>query len=199
MTQNTTYNRKTWTQGITATLNLHTQQHAGTAEVWAPDYIPRQTPSEFGNLLNGKYTRVQAAYGQNFQDCIAFLYENGVVLIINGNTSNPLMFAKTATRATQLGIPQMGNPEFWYSAEYHDGSWWPAKITNAADWSSWVYVADAQHQHTCNRNNAQECNIGYEYKPIPVNQSFTKNGNVGTISYCVNNVSGTMNASVTFW
>jgi hypothetical protein len=199
LTQNTTYNRKLWTQNITATLNAHTHQHAGTCEVWALDEIPRESPELFGNLLNGKFTRIQQVYGGTFHDCVAFLYENGVALFIDGNTSNPLYFAKTATVAAQLGIPQMGNPNAWYSAEYHNGSWWPAKINVTGDWDQWVYVADANNTHTVMKANALECGIGYECKAIPTHQSFTKNGNVGTISYSANNTSSSMTASITFW
>ena len=199
LTNNTTYDRKLWTQNITATLNSHTHQHAGTCIVWAIAEIPRESPSWLGNLLDGKYTRIQQAYGANFKDCISFKYENGVVLFINGNTNNPLVFAKNATLASQYNVPVMGSYAAWYSAEYHDGGWYPANINVTGDWDQWVYVADPNNSHTVMKANAFECGIGYECKAIPTHQSFTKNGNVGTISYSANNTSSTFTASITYW
>lgn len=199
LTQNTTYNRKLWTQNITATLNQHTESHSGTLEVWSPDYIDRQTPTWLGELLDGRYSRIQQGVGETFKDCVAFKYENGVVLFINGNTSNPKIFAKNATLGAQYNVPVMGSYTAWYSAEYHDGAWWPAKITPVGDYTSWTYVADANNSHTVTRANALVLGIGYDYHPIPTHQTFVKNGNVGTISYSANNASSSMTASITFW
>jgi hypothetical protein len=199
LTQNTTYNRKLWQQSITATLNQHTESHSGTLEVWSPDYIDRQTPTWLGDLLDGRYSRIQQGVSETFKDCVAFKYENGVVLFINGNTNNPKIFAKNATLAAQYNVPVMGSYAAWYSAEYHDGAWWPAKITPTGDYTSWTYVADANNSHTVTRANALVLGIGYDYHPIPTHQTFVKNGNVGTISYSANNASSSMTASITFW
>jgi len=187
--QNETWLRKIWTQYMTTSFNQHNHQYAGTAEVRAPNTIPRITPEWLGQPLEAIYTRVQQAVGSQFMDMVVFRYEHGVVMAPNGVPDLNLIYAFTAADAAAHGVEQVYTPAAWYSGVHFSGKWWPAAITPNSGYTAWTYSYDGTpaHSHTVQRANALILNIGYDYHPIPSHQYYTISNGVITICYNANN------------
>jgi hypothetical protein len=127
---------------------------------------------------------------------IVFKYQKGVVMAPNGIVDMSLIYAFTAADALLHGVEQIGNPNAWYSGEYHTSRWHPAKITFAAGNEAWTYIADPQHQHSLARLDAIALGSGYDYYPIPTTQTVSINGGVISISYPANNAGTTVTATL---
>jgi len=201
---NTTYDQMLWTQYITATLNNHTQQHSGTAEVKCIVNIDRITPDWYGDVVGAYYSRVQKFVGSSFTDNVNFVYTNVIVIMIGGNMNNQVVYARNQATANAHNLPMAPSPNLYISALWNGSAWEPCKINYtggnenpSTNPTSWTYV-NALRDHTVMRGDALGLGIGHVCHPKPT-QVFTMSGPVGTLEYPVNNASSSMTGTIVYW
>lgn len=204
-TQNITYLMKLWTQWITGTLNNHTHQYSGTCIVKAPDYIPRESPTEFGAVVDMVFSMVEPAHEATFTGCKFVEFQYGYGIFVQGNS---YYYAKPG--CTNNSIPKV--PIKPYNSAIKIGNnWYPAKISMTAGGGSWSYIfADDYHITGQNQTNftftvmlgdAIANNVGGDdlNNPIPSCQTWSLVGPVGVLEYPHNNQVPYNNATFMTW
>lgn len=183
-----TYERQMVTYLVTTSFNGQTLSSEGKVEMRKEAKEERETPSELGDPLYADYTRVQAKVGGMFIDMLAFVYQNGVVLMPEGNKAKRIIYAFDEATANKLGVERclrisddnhdiknIGKaPKGAYSGYWNGAKWVPAKLTiqnEGKSNESWVYTTLGGKSHVVMRNEAValENEAGVK-KPAPAPQ-----------------------------
>lgn len=166
-----TFERQMVTYLVTTSFNGQTLSSEGKVEMRKAVAEDRETPTWLGNPIAAYYTRAQAKVGGVFIDFLVFVYQNGVVIMPEGNKAKSAIFAFDEAVAnaqgvekcvkisdTNLDLKNIGtSPKGVYSGYWTGTQWVPAKLTiqnEGKSNESWVYATLGGKNHSVMRNEA---------------------------------------------
>lgn len=162
----------------------------GNDEGTTPPADNRETPHWLGKAGDAVYTRVIKSTNTTvrFEDMLMFRYENGCVLVPNGNKKAAIYFAYSQATANAQGVqyaPKGVNTAYWTGTQ-----WYAAALTIQTP--NWAYDTHmAGKSLVIHQNDATAHGIGVDVSPKPKAQSYKVSNGTITITYAVNNGSTT--------